>query len=378
MSEYLSTVWPANPHTLAKHRILAGYLKAWMPILARSASKEVLFVDGFAGPGRYEGGEDGSPVIAMNVAINHGQAFPLPVSFLFIEHEKDRFDSLVQVIEAQRARIDSSSNIRLLPPEHGKCDAVLGRFLDARESGRRPTGPMLAFLDQFGYSDVPIDLIARIMKSSSCEVFSYMDWRFLNAFMTDDTKAAAITKAFGDDSWRACLDVQGKIRAQVFLKVYSERLRTAGNAKYVWNFAMSGEGNQLLYWLFFCTNSLRGLEEMKKAMWGVDDKGSFRFSDGDDPNQLMLSVMRGADDKWLAEHLHKTFLGKSQSVADIREYVLVSTPSYKFKDVLASLEREGRLRAKVPPDSKRKKGSFTDNDMIVDFVRGPAIQQALL
>jgi three-Cys-motif partner protein len=63
-SDSLPTVWPASCHTLAKHRILASYLKAWMPILSRhfggrpQQAREVLFVDGFAGPGKYAGGED--------------------------------------------------------------------------------------------------------------------------------------------------------------------------------------------------------------------------------------------------------------------------------------------------------------------------------
>jgi hypothetical protein len=237
---------------------------------------------------------------------------------------------------------------------------------------------MLAFLDQFGYCDVPIELIARIMRNPSCEVFLYMDWRFLNAFMTDEKKAIPITRAFGDESWKACLDVQGRIRAQVFLKLYSERLRIAGNAKYVWNFAMTGEGDQLLYWLFFCTNSIRGLEQMKKAMWQVDDSGSFRFSDGDNPNQLTLGIMSRADDEWLADHLHNSFLGQSKTVGEIREYVLVGTPSYKFRECLASLEREGRVRAKRPATSKRKRGDFSDESTLIEFVKGPGVQQSLL
>jgi three-Cys-motif partner protein len=370
VSEYLSTVWPADPHTLAKHRILAGYLQAWMPILARN-SEDTLFIDGFAGPGQYEGGEPGSPVIAMNVAIEHVQSFPTPVTFLFIEQDKARYEHLVKVIESQQPKIAASPNIRLLPPEQGDCQTVIGQLLADRDAGRRAVGPILAFLDQFGYSDVTIELIARIMARPKCEVFSYMDWRFMNAFMTDGTKWPAITKAFGDDSWKPCLQARGKAREQVFLDLYIARLRQAANSKYVWNFAMCGEGGQLLYWLFFCTNSLKGLEEMKKAMWGVDDKGSFRFSDGDDPNQLALSIMTKADASWLSTRLHKKFLGAKIKVGSIKEYVLVETPRYRFKDGLKILEDDGRLRAIVEPGSKRKKGSFSDDEMEVEFVTPP-------
>ncbi len=367
MSEYLSTVWPADPHTLAKHRILAGYLQAWMPILARN-NRDTLFIDGFAGPGQYEGGEDGSPVIAMNVAIEHVQSFPAPVSFLFIERDKARFERLVEVIKSQQPKIAASPNIRLLPPENGDCEAVIGRLLADRGAGRRSIGPILAFLDQFGYSDVTIDLIARTMKYPKCEVFSYMDWRFMNAFMTDQNKWPAITKAFGDESWKPCIQMRGKAREHEFLKLYIARLRQAANAKYVWNFAMCGEGGQLLYWLFFCTNSLKGLEVMKKAMWSVDDKGSFRFSDGDDPNQLALEIMTMADASWLSSHLHKKFVGTKIRVGAVQEYVLVETPRYLFKDALKILEGDGRIRPILPPGYKRKKGGFSDEEMEVEFV----------
>jgi three-Cys-motif partner protein len=68
MIDSLPTVWPAEPHTLVKHKILRRYVQAWFPILTQQAqnlrrqygnldSREILFIDGFAGPGEYEGGE---------------------------------------------------------------------------------------------------------------------------------------------------------------------------------------------------------------------------------------------------------------------------------------------------------------------------------
>lgn len=59
------TVWPLEPHTAAKHALLKNYLGAWFPILA-SARGRVVFLDGFAGPGHYDGGEPGSPIIALS------------------------------------------------------------------------------------------------------------------------------------------------------------------------------------------------------------------------------------------------------------------------------------------------------------------------
>ena len=57
------TVWPLEPHTRAKHEILRRYLEAWSAILSLGGFKTIAYVDGFAGPGLYDNGEDGSPSI---------------------------------------------------------------------------------------------------------------------------------------------------------------------------------------------------------------------------------------------------------------------------------------------------------------------------
>jgi three-Cys-motif partner protein len=63
------TIWPLEPHTRAKHEILKRYLQAWMVILSQGRFPEILYIDGFAGPGQYEGGEAGSPIIALDTAL---------------------------------------------------------------------------------------------------------------------------------------------------------------------------------------------------------------------------------------------------------------------------------------------------------------------
>ena len=54
-----------------KHLILQGYLEAWYPKL--KFARRLVFIDGFAGPGEYLGGEKGSPLIALDAAIKEGK-----------------------------------------------------------------------------------------------------------------------------------------------------------------------------------------------------------------------------------------------------------------------------------------------------------------
>src|SRR5205807_2684598 len=87
------TQWSITPHTQAKHHILRRYLEAWLPILA-AYNDRLVYIDGFAGPGRYEGGEPGSPLIALATILDHprfrGAGLREGAKLLFIEKEADR------------------------------------------------------------------------------------------------------------------------------------------------------------------------------------------------------------------------------------------------------------------------------------------------
>src|SRR6266508_700443 len=93
------TRWEAEPHTIAKHRILRKYLAGWMPTLS-SWNRRVLFIDGFAGPGEYLGGEEGSPVIALRTLLEHNYRDRMGGTefvFIFIDERKDRIEYLEEV-----------------------------------------------------------------------------------------------------------------------------------------------------------------------------------------------------------------------------------------------------------------------------------------
>ena len=79
-----------QPHTAAKHLILKRYLQAWFPILGKFHNT-INYIDGFSGPGSYVGGEEGSPIIAIQTAMEHFHNGLIPdttiINFLFIDVE---------------------------------------------------------------------------------------------------------------------------------------------------------------------------------------------------------------------------------------------------------------------------------------------------
>ncbi|NQT13358.1 MAG: three-Cys-motif partner protein TcmP [Planctomycetes bacterium] len=366
MTDDLPTLWRAEPHTLAKHAILQRYLQAWFPILSQQSrrvqrsSEEILFIDGFAGPGEYVGGEPGSPVIAIGAALEHSVKFPVPARFLFIELDRDRYDHLRCVLSRLSDSIKRSSNVQVSPPLQGECNAVLAQMLDEHERKGTHFGPALAFLDQFGYSAVSMELMARLLAYPRCEVFSYLNYTEMDRFISDPSKEASFTRTWGGDEWQQAIRMPKKDRQCHLRETYEDALRSRANVKYVQSFAMHDSSGRLLYWLIFCTNHLRGLEEMKKAMWKIDDSGEYRFSDRDDPGQLKL-LKEAFDQDWLAETLAEKLAGKRVTAADVKEYVLAETQCCLFKGALKALEtgKDASIRIMKAPE-KRRRGTYPD------------------
>jgi three-Cys-motif partner protein len=371
MSDNLPTVWEGSAHTFAKHQILDTYLKAWMPIMSRQSHRlgisetELIFIDGFAGPGRYTGGEDGSPILAIESVLNHSHDFHIPIIFLFIEQDRKRCAILQDVVRQHKKRTDESLRIKSVKVEEGDCEIVLNKFLENFEKANRNVGPAFFFLDQFGFSNVSMRLIQRIMSQPLCEVFSYLNWDHMNRFLVDKTKWTSISKAFGGDEWRQDLTLEPNKRAVFMLDTYNIALKEKAHSKYVWHFAMCDRNDKLLYWLLFCTNNLRGLEEMKKAMMKVGSAGGFRFSDKDNPSQLNLFA--NYKQTMLADDLISNLYGKTLTVFQVKEFVLTETPTYLYKNALKHLEKQGKLKV-VDPPPKRRKGTFAVDQMQLEFL----------
>lgn len=371
MSDELPTIWPAEKHTLAKHNILTTYLKAWVPIMSRylhnlgAKEQSLLFVDGFAGPGVYENDQDGSPILALKAILNHPVELPVPVRLVFIEKNSERHQSLACLINNMMEQIRRSPKIESVHIELGECEQIISNWLNYREKGRTKLGPAFLFLDQFGYSDVSMELIQRIMSQPLCEVFSYLNWANLKRFITDETKWSTISHTFGGDEWKKALRLEQREKDSFMLESYRNALLTKAATKYVWHFAMCDKDGKLIYWLFFCTNNLRGLEEMKKTMWKVDPTGGFRFSGKDNLSQFHL--FKEFDDRMLAEQLVSNLHGKTLSVYKVKEFVLTETPAYKYKSALKLLEKDGLLKV-VDAYSKRRMGTFPDEQMQVRFL----------
>jgi three-Cys-motif partner protein len=60
----------------------------------------MLYIDGFAGPGEYRGGEPGSPIVALEAARTHHSNRAGELIFIFVEQRSDRVAHLKNRIAA--------------------------------------------------------------------------------------------------------------------------------------------------------------------------------------------------------------------------------------------------------------------------------------
>ena len=137
--------------------------------------------------------------------------------------------------------------------EMGDCDSVLNRLLDNCERDRIQFGPALAFLDQFGYGDVSMNLIRRIMACPQCEIFSYLDYKDMNRWITDQDKAPAYTRAFRRrlNGWSASNFLSDSVSQGLLDRYRAAHDKDKGNSKFVVSFSMFDKNDDPLYWLFF-------------------------------------------------------------------------------------------------------------------------------
>lgn len=283
----IRTVWPLEPHTKAKHEILRYYLGAWFPIMA-TGHQRILYVDGFAGPGEYKDGEDGSPLIALKVARDHmlsrKLARPsLDLVFVFIEQDEARYKNLKRKLTSLKL----PTNFRI-ECECGTFEKHFGEALAEIETQSKTLAPSFVFIDPFGPTGFSMDLISRLSRQPRCEVLVNFNYQALNQwFLYDKSKHGLIDTLYGNDTWRAGLKISNpRHKEQHFRLLYQNALEGLG-----WRvrpFRMVNKHNQTQYYLFFATSNALGMRAMKNAMWSAAPAGDFQYSDLTNPNQARL------------------------------------------------------------------------------------------
>lgn len=356
MADKYPTVWPIRPHTAAKHAILRRYLQAWFPKIT-AWNGRVVFVDGFAGPGRYTGGEPGSPIVAVETVTGHTRDLSKKeLVFLFIEEDEARHQHLVQEIE----ELSPPANLKIYNA-HGTFTETMSTVLE--RLGPKRMAPAFIMIDPFGVKGLPFDTVRQLAAYPKSELLVSFMYESMNRFLTTPEFAVHLDEMFDTQEWRQAAELKGAARHRFLVDLYSSRLKATG-LKYTRTFEMRDEGDRIEYDLVFASHSIEGLKAMKDAMWKIDPTGSFAFSDATNRDQLTMFASE-PDFGQLKDQILQRHAGCTTSVDDLENFVVVETAfreTHYKKQILMPMEREGKLQ--VLSSGRQKKYSYPSGSVL--------------
>jgi three-Cys-motif partner protein len=351
-----TTLWKMDAHTKGKHLVLRNYLNAWLPIMA-SRDGTILFIDGFAGPGKYEGGEDGSPVIAMKAVRDHHakDRFRAKVAFLFVDNDKDRTAHLEQHIATLEKEIkERTHSVDIIT---GSFDATVGGIAQSLTAAGKSLAPAFVMVDPFGVSDTPMVVISDILRHPMSEVYISVMWEHIDRFHKTKEFPPHLDALFGTTEWRTPLALSDwSDRKRGLFALYKKQLKACATDVpiHVVHFELY-EGGNLVYAIFHATKSNVGCDRMKAAIWKVAPFDGMAFRPGEEG---LVSLFE-KDTTQLEGQLRATFGDAAwHDVDELERWIMTDATVYHKSHLRTALKaiEDGKHLEHRPEAGKKRRG----------------------
>ena len=357
MSKKMPVVWEAAPHTVAKITLLGSYLYIWFSILGRSFSKDLWYIDGFAGPGEYTNFANSSPLASIKAALAAvtGQNWKAgKIHCVFFEDDRSRFSNLLSIIGQKPA------DGLLVQPHQGTFEEGLAWLRTQTPNPFQQNSPLFTFIDPFGTKGLPFVVVADLLSRPTCEVLINLDsdgiGRVLKAGIYANHEEN-LTSLFGTDRWKEQLDPNLGITelSRKAVAFYIERLRSLPKVKFLFPFEMTTKACVINYHLVFASQHPKGLEKMKESMKTIDQSGEYSFCDAHVSQQNLFQL---DNVPVYASRLQHEFAGRTVAMEDAFWFALNETPFTNAKAMLKRLEKDGSVIVHAP--ASRRTGTFPD------------------
>jgi hypothetical protein len=238
--------------------------------------------------------------------------------------------------------------------------------------------PSFCFIDPFGFSATPFEIIKRYLKNESAEILLNFIYEETNRFIKHSNPKIQehMSKHFGVTDLQELKDLigdnTGGERKKIIVDYYSRQLTENAGVNHVLNFEIKKNGRTKLI-LFHATKNKHGLKLMKKVMWGVDETGSYLFDDKKNPEQIEFLFAKEVDEISLTEQLagqiYEHFKGKKNITEDIvHDFVLFNTdfPIEVFmNNSLKLLKKQGKIDNVRKRDGSKYRHGFSN--VYIDF-----------
>jgi three-Cys-motif partner protein len=351
-----------------KARIVQKYFWAWANVIiptAKQYGNRILYIDLFAGPGRYKDGTLSTPLLVLEKAIADPNMRSMLVT-LFNDRDAITANTL-------QAAIDALPGIEKLKYKPRVTNEVVGERI-AKMFGEISLVPTFFFVDPWGYKGLSLGLINSVLQNWGCDCVFFFNYNRVNMGLNNAAVREHMNVLFGEDrAERLREDLAGLNsgdREKLIVEKLSEALKEMG-AAFVLPFTFKNElGTRTSHHLIFATKHFKGYEIMKGIMAKESSEqhqgvASFEYSPASEQFPILAGLSRPLDE--LGETLLNEFPGETLTMRDIYERHSVGTPfiSSNYKRALTILEAANKIKVEPPANERRKiKGEVTFADHV--------------
>jgi three-Cys-motif partner protein len=324
----------------AKHIILAKYLRPWSNILG-SRHRTLVYVDCFAGPGKYSNGEPGSPVIALRSAkrfLERNQNSRMVL--VFTDKDQGTLNALRTHLEQERP-FPSSLTYHCIPED--ARDFVQNLLMVV------PNGiPTFFFIDPYGHP-LSIPTTNAIVGRRYTEAFVNLMWFRINMDLGNPKKHSNLDGLFGHGDWikQSFLHKSGEDREKQFLEYLTAQFRCSFRFPFRIRYSpedrVRARESRTKYYLIHLSQHPKAALLMKEIMFPLGDQaGTFDYS-ATRQQDMFLSSPAAQD---LKQYLINNYCGKGIRITfdDLREQTY-SLPFIEkhYRSATKELENERRV-----------------------------------
>jgi three-Cys-motif partner protein len=333
--------------TLTKLTIYQSYLEKWLPVFINTApnkpwAKDINIFDFFCGPGQDEDGSEGSPLIAIKLALKYRDSLKKNgkvINLYFSDEKKWKVDKLNSIVN----ELELPTEIKHTTRKAGFKEA----FMQSRKLMHKSAN--LLFLDQNGIKHVTPTVFDQLITLERTDFLFFISSSYL--------------KRFGEsDEFKQHIDISKLKKYIADLPKYTDIHRAVtefyremlpeNKEYYLAPFSL--KKNKNIYGLIFGSGHLSGILRFMQTVWNIDKETGDSNYDIDDDNLVSTTKqydLFNPDNKsrkvqQFQVELEEMILdGKLGSDLDVYKYSLNSgfLPTKHAKEVLVRMIKDNKI-----------------------------------
>ena len=346
------------PHSEAKVKLLHLYLERYLTILSNSKYVGDVYVyDLFCSEGLYSDGGKGSPIIILETIAELQENFKASGKQLgrffchFNDIESWKVEKLQNIVEEEKLKPENCE-IEYSVEDYKN---LLQRVVQVTKNFKNEKA--FIFIDPYGYKDVRVSDIIRLLEPGCNEVLLFLPTQFMFRFEskgTPESLVSFIEEIMPKEEWP---ESETGIE---FIENLTDAFKKAVTHKYfVDSFIIARDKNQF-FCLFFFTSHIYGFDRMLDAKWKIDEEEG-RGWQFEEENTLFSQVQKTPNTLKFERSLIE-YLGRLRSNAEVYEFTLRNShlPAHT-NEILLKLQKDGKLITLKNDNTPARKSAFYIN-----------------